>query len=67
MDPGNEIVLDSSYVDVKDVTVDLEDAKWQLSPRSEPYGSALKIQLDKNIETGNHIKLRVSCLLKWLQ
>ena len=44
-----EIVLDTSYLDVSDVKVGDQSCKWQLLPRFEPYGSALKILLETAI------------------
>jgi len=39
-----EITLDTSYLDVLTVKVGGSPTKWELLPRTEPYGSALKVQ-----------------------
>lgn len=43
---ANEIVLDTSFLDVKHVRLDGSPADFALSSRTEPYGSALKIQTE---------------------
>lgn len=57
---ADEIVLDTSYVDIKDVKVNGSSAKWELLPRSEPFGSPLKIQVGSN--AGKSIDVTVSIL-----
>jgi leukotriene-A4 hydrolase len=44
---STEIVLDTSFVDVKSVHVGGEEVKWQLKPRVEPYGSPLVIEVNE--------------------
>ncbi|KMU92522.1 hypothetical protein CIHG_10266 [Coccidioides immitis H538.4] len=46
---SKEVILDSSYLEVKSVKVNGEAAEWQLLPRFEPYGSPLKISLEQAI------------------
>lgn len=46
---SQEIVLDTSFLDIDEVKVDGKAAKWDLLPRMEPFGSALKIQLDQGV------------------
>lgn len=57
---GHQIVLDTSYLKIQDVKVNRETSKWELLPRSEPYGSALKIDLDQRVEQKEIVELRVS-------
>ena len=57
---ANEIVLDTSYIDLTAITVDDSKAEWNLDARSEPYGSALRIQVDKDIEVGKQLTVNVS-------
>ena len=46
-----DILLDTSYLDIKDVRLKGQTLSgWQLLPRFEPYGSPLKISLDKEVE-----------------
>ncbi|KAL1967771.1 hypothetical protein VTN77DRAFT_2460 [Rasamsonia byssochlamydoides] len=68
-----EIILDSSYLDITEVKVDGQQSKWELLPRLEPYGSALKIQLasgvelDKTVEVDISVKTTDKCTaLQWL-
>lgn len=55
-----ELVLDTSYLDIHDVQVDGRSSKWDLLPRSEPYGSALKISLDRAVEDTASFEIDVS-------
>lgn len=57
---GKELVLDSSYLDIQDVKVDGRSLKWDLLPRSEPFGSALKIGLDKGVQESGSFEIDVS-------
>lgn len=56
---SQEIILDSSYVEVSSVTVNNENVKWELRPRSEPYGSALRIALHRAFPKGTCATVRV--------
>lgn len=57
----NEIVLDASYLDIKDVKVNGESPKWDLlSSRVEPYGSPLSIKLKEGIPRDEHIQVDIS-------
>jgi leukotriene-A4 hydrolase len=69
----DEIILDSSYLDIAQVQVNDELAKWDLLPRLEPYGEALKIYLDKAVPRGQALTVSIavsttkSCTaLQWL-
>jgi len=56
----SEIVLDTSYLDVKDVKVDGKTAKWNLSAqRQEPYGSPLTIQLAQGVARNKQIQVEI--------
>lgn len=54
-----EILLDTSFLDISQVKVDGQTAQWELLPRFEPYGSALKIMLEKGVEEGNTVEIDV--------
>ena len=54
-----EIVLDTSFLDISQVKVDGQAARWELLPRFEPYGSALKIELEKGVEEGATVEVDV--------
>ena len=58
---SKEIVLDSSYLDLKAVTVNQTKAKWTLGARHEALGSPLCIHLDQDAEVGKELDVRV-CL-----
>ena len=65
-----EIILDSSHVDVQQVTVNDKESKWKLDPPSEPYGSAMRVFLAKGVSRGTSIRLQVSyalslCNIHW--
>lgn len=55
-----EIILDSSHLDISEVRVNGEVSKWELLPRIEPYGAALKIQLDKAFPHGQSVTVSVN-------
>lgn len=57
---SQKVVLDSSYLDIQEVKVDGHSLKWDLLPRSEPYGSALKIDLDKTVSESASVEIDVS-------
>jgi leukotriene-A4 hydrolase len=56
---SDEIILDSSYLDVSCVKVDGKTSKWELLPRLEPYGSALKIHLGRGVPLGKVVEVDV--------
>ena len=56
---SKEVLLDSSFLNVKNVKVDGMTAKWHLLPRFEPYGSALKINLENGVENGRTCEIDV--------
>ncbi|KAI4133240.1 MAG: hypothetical protein LQ338_000298 [Usnochroma carphineum] len=60
-DPGSkEILLDTSNLDIKNVGLKGETlSQWQLLPRLEPYGSALKITVEKTPEKGQFLEIDI--------
>ncbi|TGZ83910.1 leukotriene A-4 hydrol [Ascodesmis nigricans] len=54
-----EIVLDTSYLDIRKVIVDGAESKWKLEERKEPYGSALKIDAVHGVEKGKKVEIKV--------
>ncbi|KAL9031432.1 MAG: hypothetical protein Q9196_000535 [Gyalolechia fulgens] len=55
-----EILLDTSHLDVQDVALKGETlSSWQLLPRFGPYGSALKISLEKEAAKGQALELDI--------
>ncbi|KIW38225.1 leukotriene A-4 hydrolase/aminopeptidase [Exophiala oligosperma] len=70
---SDEIILDSSHVLIHSIMAEGKAAKWETAKRLEPYGSALKIKLDRkpklNEKIGIQIELETteSCTaLQWL-
>lgn len=53
------VVLDSSFLDIKDVKIDGGKAKWELQNRIEPYGAPLYVYLGKNYEKDQEIEIEV--------
>jgi hypothetical protein len=58
---SREILLDTSFVEVSQVKLDGKTAKWELLPRFEPYGSALKVDLNHGVALDETIELDVGC------
>ena len=56
-----DILLDTSHLDVKIVSLKANSllSNWQLLPRFEPYGSALKISLEKEAEKGQSFEIDI--------
>lgn len=54
-----EILLDTSYLDISEVKVNGQTAQWELLPRFEAYGSALKIVLEKGVDEGATVEVDV--------
>lgn len=70
---SKEIVLDTSYLDISAIKVNGNSAEWELLPRREPYGSALRISLETGIAAEQTVELVIylsttqSCTaLQWL-
>lgn len=56
---SKEIVLDTSYLAVEDVIVEGRNSSWRLSSRSEPYGSALTINLEEGVDNGASLNVKI--------
>lgn len=56
----NEIILDTSFLSISDVKVDGKSTKWELLKRLEPYGSALKIKLEKPTERDEFVDVSIN-------
>ena len=57
---ANEILLDTSYLTIKDVEVSNRASKWELLPRFEPFGSALKIKLEDGVANGQAVNINIT-------
>ena len=44
-----QLILDTSFLDINEVDINGENSRWELLPRHEAYGSALKIFLPGKI------------------
>lgn len=58
-DTPEDVVLDTSYLGVVAVVVDGKVANWSLAERTEPYGSALTVDLAKEVKRGEEVKVKV--------
>jgi len=70
---AEEIVLDTSYLDINGVTIDGTPVTWEVQERSEPYGSPLSIKIPGGQPKGEIIKVNIVLLttsnctaLQWL-
>lgn len=59
-----EVVFDSSFLDISQIKVNGQLSKWELLPRFEPFGSALKIQLESAAKLGENLEVDVSKLVR---
>lgn len=55
----DEILLDTSNLEIDDIKVEGSSPSWSLLSRFEPYGSALSIKLGKGVENGKTVQVRV--------
>ncbi len=55
-----DLILDTSFLEVQDIRVDGISSEWSLLPRTEPYGSALRISLENASEKNDRLKVDVS-------
>lgn len=62
-----QILLDTSFLNVSDVKVHGKTSDWHLLSRSEPYGSALEIRLDEAVELNKMIEVDVRGHMKVLE
>jgi leukotriene-A4 hydrolase len=57
---ASEVVLDTSYLDIKDVKVGGKAVKWELSAkRQEPYGSPLTIKLEQGVAHHKQVQVEI--------
>lgn len=59
-DTLEDVVLDTSYLNVVAVEVDGKVAKWTLAERMEPYGSSLTVEVGGEVKQGTDVKVKVS-------
>lgn len=58
---SEEIILDTSYLDISEVTFNGSKTKdWKLADRSEPYGSPLSIKAPGGASKGSTVEVSIS-------
>ena len=57
---AKEILLDTSFLNVKDVALDGKFPKWDLLPRFKPYGSVLRIKLLDGVQNGQSVHVEMT-------
>ncbi|RFU32301.1 hypothetical protein B7463_g4019, partial [Scytalidium lignicola] len=58
---SEEIILDTSYLDIKDVSVDGNKAKdWKVKDRTGPYGSPFTVSVPGGASKGSIVELDIS-------
>ena len=62
----HDLFLDTSFLDVHDIAVDGISSQWEFLPRTEPYGSALKISLENKSGATDQLKVEVSLQNKFV-
>lgn len=63
-DTLEDVVLDTSHLDVKKVEVGGGEVKFSIAERVEPYGSALTVETGREVKQGEEIKVKVCYLIK---
>ena len=54
-----EIILDSSHVLIHEIKADGKPVKWEFAARHDPYGSAVRMKLDKGVELDKTVDLSI--------
>lgn len=57
---SNQILLDTSFLDIEDVKVNGEKADWIIGFRVEPYGTPLAIRLKEGVANGENIEVAIT-------
>ena len=57
---SKEIILDTSHLAIKGVAINGRAVRWGLAPRTEHYGSALKISLDEDVDNGTSLEAKIT-------
>lgn len=70
---SREIILDSRFVHVQEISVDSVKSKWELKPHSEPFGAPLHISVPDGVARGHSVNVAIDlettekCVaLQWL-
>ncbi|KAJ5387256.1 hypothetical protein N7509_009797 [Penicillium cosmopolitanum] len=57
---SKEIILDTSHLDIGEVKVDGQASKWELLAPLEPFGTPLKISLEKGVQLNETIEVDIA-------
>jgi leukotriene-A4 hydrolase len=58
---SKEIILDTSFIDVKDISINAKKTKdWEVKDRFEPYGSPLHIKVPSGAPLGTIISVQIA-------
>lgn len=57
---SQEILLDTSHLEISSVKVNGKPSQWDFLPALEPYGKALKIKLDHGVQLGGNVEVDIS-------
>ncbi|KAF1813311.1 leukotriene A-4 hydrolase [Eremomyces bilateralis CBS 781.70] len=57
---GDRVVLDTSYVDIKGISIGGKKASWDIAPRVEPYGRPLAILLGDAVQKDQEFEVSIS-------
>lgn len=62
-DTLEDVILDTSYLDVQTVEVNGKVVSSKLAERMEPYGSALTVEVGREVKQGEDLKVKVCFFL----
>ncbi|TVY46723.1 Leukotriene A-4 hydrolase-like protein [Lachnellula occidentalis] len=57
---SQEIIIDTSFLDVQKVSLNGGKSKWEVKDRSEPYGSPLSVEVPGGAAKGSIVSLDIS-------
>lgn len=56
---SQEIILDTSHLDIGGVKVDGQPSEWELMSSLDPFGTPLKISLEKGVKLNGTVEVEV--------
>lgn len=59
----DEILLDTSYLDLDSIQLNGEPVRWDLHPRTGPLGSTLSVKMEREVPIGKTVDVKVSSKL----
>ncbi|KAJ6123253.1 hypothetical protein N7512_005718 [Penicillium capsulatum] len=57
---SREIILDTSHLEIGEVKVDGQPSKWELMTSLDPFGTPLKISLDRGIQLNGVVEVDIA-------